>query len=123
MKEFVNAVDTIMSEDDKKVYEKMQEISKEIEAKTIYVHNLYQCAMASAIIVSGKKGAYKFVSIPTGAGKTWIQALIAYYYITQQNKSVSIIEPNDFLYLQSTELLSELSHNLRVITIDHFYKY
>jgi superfamily II DNA or RNA helicase len=38
----------------------------------------------------------KVIDMPTGSGKTWVQALIAKHYL-QLGKKVTIVEPNENL--------------------------
>jgi len=57
-------------------------ISKEVELKCeTYQHSLYQCAVAGIILSS--PGMFKLIDMPTGSGKTWVQALIAKYYLNK----------------------------------------
>lgn len=85
-----------------------------------YSHSLYQCAVA-AIAVSQQELA-RVIEMPTGSGKTWVYALIAKYYL-KLGKRVTIIEPNNALYAQTTELLGGIDIRLAIATIDHFYQH
>jgi len=49
--------------------------------------------------------------MPTGSGKTWIQALIAKYFLKKE-KSVTIVEPNNTLTNQTLSLLNNLDLEL-----------
>jgi superfamily II DNA or RNA helicase len=60
--------------------------------------------------------------IPTGAGKTYVQMLIACYYI-QRGTKVVIVEPNDMLRVQTKEYFIGLSEDIEVVTIDWFYNF
>ena len=59
--------------------------------------------------------------MPTGSGKTWVYGLIAKHYLKLWKK-VTIIEPNNTLCAQTTELLSNIDYNLSVTTIENFYE-
>ena len=59
--------------------------------------------------------------MPTGSGKTWVYALIAKNYLNQ-GKNVTIIEPNEILAAQTTELIGGLDHNLTITSISSFYE-
>lgn len=51
--------------------------------------------------------------MPTGSGKTWVQALIAKYYLNKQ-KPVTLIEPNENLTSQTLNLLNNLDLEFEV---------
>ena len=60
----------------------MVNISKEVESMCEgYQHSLYQCAVAGIIL--SLPGLFKLIDMPTGSGKTWVQALIAKYYLSK----------------------------------------
>jgi reverse gyrase len=60
--------------------------------------------------------------MPTASGKTWIQGLLAQYFISR-GKKVTILEPNETLRKQTLSLIGNIDDNLSVNTIDWFYKY
>jgi len=80
-----------------------------------YQHNPYQCAVAAVILSS--PGSFKLIDMPTGSGKTWIQALIAKHFL-MKSKPVTIVEPNDYLTNQTLSLLNTLDLDITVQSID-----
>jgi superfamily II DNA or RNA helicase len=67
-------------------------LSTELEKECrYYQHCIYQCAVAG--ISDSQKEQARVIEMPTGSGKTWVQALIAKYYLAK-GKKVTIIEPN-----------------------------
>jgi reverse gyrase len=60
--------------------------------------------------------------MPTGSGKTWIQGILAKYYCLA-GKTVTIIEPNDFLQHQTSERLGPVDFNISFMTMDFYFKH
>jgi hypothetical protein len=84
-----------------------------------YRHCDYQAAIA-AIALSQKKPFVVVVS-PTASGKTWIQGLIA-KYLCEQGLSVTVVEPNEHLRVQTTEKLAVVDYGIAVTSIDMLYR-
>lgn len=59
--------------------------------------------------------------MPTSSGKTWVQALLAKYFI-DQGLSVTILEPNEALKTQTAEKVCGLDFGITVDTLDNYYE-
>ncbi|KEJ82398.1 hypothetical protein OXYTRIMIC_115 [Oxytricha trifallax] len=75
-----------------------------------------------AATLSSSNSRITLVEMPTGSGKTWVQALLASYYATQ-NKQVTIVEPNIMLKSMVQDRLGVVIDNLRVMDIESYYKH
>ncbi|KEJ82779.1 hypothetical protein OXYTRIMIC_244 [Oxytricha trifallax] len=84
-----------------------------------YKHSIYQSTLA-AIILNHHQNNIQ-VQMPTASGKTWVQGLLACYWI-QQGKKVVIIVPDQILKLQTQKFLQPLGIQLQIETIENFYK-
>ena len=97
------------------IIELSKHMSEEVEG---YHHCEYQAAVA-AISLSCHDPLIVIVS-PTGSGKTWMQGLIALYHCSQR-RSVTVIEPNEVLRVQTAEKLGLVHPGIQVTTIDRLY--
>ncbi len=79
-----------------------------------YSHCPYQCALAA--LIGSSQSPVKVIEIPTGAGKTWIYALLAKHYCSL-GKSVTVIVPNENLRNQTADLIGVADNNLTICTI------
>jgi hypothetical protein len=59
--------------------------------------------------------------MPTGSGKTWIQGLLCKHFCDQGQK-VAVIEPNQALMLQTSELLGHVHYAISYLTLEDYYK-
>ena len=105
---------------DKVPLEDLHQLSRRVSDEVQeYRHCDYQAAIA-AIALSQKKPFVVVVS-PTASGKTWIQGLIA-KYLCEQGLSVTVVEPNEHLRVQTTEKLAVVDYGIAVTSIDMLYR-
>lgn len=112
--EFTKGLDAAMP------LEEMNSISKDV-SKLVdsYRHCEYQSMIAAAII--SQKSEFIVATVPTGSGKTWIQALIAKHYCDEGFR-VAIIEPSEQLVEQTMARVGNVAFDIQVFTIENFYQ-
>ena len=91
-------------------------VSEEVEG---YSHSQYQSAIAGVVV--SHQSPFIVVVSPTGSGKTWIQGLIAKHHC-ELGKSVTVVEPNEVLRIQTAEKIGFVHFAISVTTIQKLYQ-
>ncbi|KEJ82479.1 hypothetical protein OXYTRIMIC_473 [Oxytricha trifallax] len=107
------------SSDHKIPLEEVLKCSLQMEESCMdYKHSTYQSTIA-AIVLNHLENNIQ-IQMPTASGKTWVQGLLACYWI-QQGKKVVILVPEKILKMQTQKFLQPLGIQLQIETIENFY--